>query len=128
MPPKKTKPKIRRKKDVQRIYTFLKALHKLKSDEFGVVTSYLSDEGTQELSACVRNSICSELIPEKHRNKLKQQLWANRKDIRYISKKCNSVEKRKKKLPKIGGNIGLIISAVLPILMNILGKKILGKK
>lgn len=115
----------KKKKDIQRVYTFLKTIHGLKPGQFEVLSSYLSDEGTQELSACVRNSICSELIPKKKRNKLKEKLWAAKKDLRYISKKSNNLEKRRKRLPKIGGNIGLIISSVLPILLQILGKKLL---
>lgn len=125
MSPSKTsnvKPKKMSKKVATKTLNFLKIIHKLKPADFSTLSTYLSDEGTEQLAQCFKNALYSEDIPDKIRNKLKKALWNQKNDVRYIAKKTNSVKVKRLKLPKLGGSISLIIAAVLPILMNILTK------
>lgn len=117
---KKQKMTKARKKELKATYEYLKVIKKLKAKEFESLVPYLSDEGTEQISRCISNVICREDIPERTRKRLKKALWNHKSDIRYLAKRSNPASGKRKRLPKIGGNITDIISTVLPILISLL--------
>lgn len=109
------------KKHLGKVYNFLRVIQKLKPHQFEILIPYLSDDGIEELSKCVKNAICSEHISDKNRSKLRQALWKHKRQIRYIAQKGNPTSMKRKKLPIIGsGNVTDIITTALPILVSLL--------
>lgn len=111
------------KKKALKFYTLLKVLHKLNGADFNTISQYLDEEAYSILSECIHNSICSQSVDAKTREKLKNILWSKKDKVRYLADKNKSFKKKKKIIPQIGGNIGLIIASVLPMIYNFLKDK-----
>lgn len=111
------------KKKALKFYKLLNALKKLGPSDFGAVSQYLDKEAYAILSECIHNSICSQTIDSKTREKLKKNLWSKKNAIRYLADKSKSYQRKKKLMPQIGGSIGLIIASVLPLVYNFLKSK-----
>lgn len=98
---------------------FLSVIKGLKEKDFKTMMPYLNNEACNLLSECIHNSLCNMAISPSRRKKLREALWEKKKVLRYIAKSSNKVDRKRKLLPQLGGNLGLIISAVLPILMRL---------
>lgn len=107
----------------ERYISFFTAVKNLKQKDFQTIIHYLNDEACNLLSECIHNSLCNNSIPSTQRKKLREILWDKRGVLRYIAKSSNNIHRKRKLMPQLGGNIGLIISAVLPILMRLFSKK-----
>lgn len=120
---KKTAKSSLTKKKALKFYSLLKVLKKLNSQEFILLSQYLDEDAYAVLSECIHNSICSQSIDSKTRTKLKEMLWSKKAKVRYLADKSKPFKKRRKIMPQIGGNIGLIIASVLPMIYNFLKSK-----
>ena len=109
-----------------RFYNLLKVLQKLNAHDFNIISQYLDENAYQILTECIHNSICSQSVDVKMREKMKKILWSKKAKVRYLADKSKPFKKKRKLMPQIGGNIGLIIASVLPMIYNFLkSKKIL---
>ena len=111
------------KKKAVKFYNLLKVLQKLNGGDFNIISQYLDEQAYNILSECIHNSICSQSIDVKTRDKLKKALWSKKTKIRYLADKSKPYNRKKKIIPQIGGNIGLIIASVLPMIYNFLKSK-----
>lgn len=103
-----------------KFYELMTILKKIKSKDFNILSKYLNEDAVNIVSDCVRNSICSRDIPDPMRKKLRAALLSKKNYVRQIANSSTSTVKRRKLIPQIGGNIGLIIASVLPIVYNFL--------
>jgi uncharacterized protein YjaG (DUF416 family) len=106
--------------NVVKILEFLKVIRRVPTDDFKVLVKYLNDDACNMLSECIHNSLCSSALSDLKKKKLRDALWKHKTQLRFLSKGKTNMKKKRDILPQIGGSIGLIISAVLPILMNML--------
>lgn len=113
---------LTKRKAVQ-FYNLLKVLQKLNGRDFNILSQYLDEGAYQILTECIHNSICSQSIDVKLREKLKNALWSKKAKVRYLADKSKPFKKKRKIMPQIGGNIGLIIASVLPMIYNFLKSK-----
>lgn len=111
------------KKKAVKFYNLLKVLEKMPSADFGVLSQYLDEDAYQILTECIHNSICSRSVEPKVRERMRKLLWSKRNKIRYLADKSKPFGKKKKIIPQLGGNIGLIIASVLPMIYNFLKTK-----
>lgn len=116
------KPSLTKKK-AETFLKFLKVLEKLKKNDLVILSHYLDKDAYNILSECVHNAICSKSIDDKTKDALKKALWSKKSQIRYLADKTKPLSKRKKIIPQIGGNIGLIIGSVLPMIYEFLKSK-----
>lgn len=119
----KNKKKVskKHKKHLSKVYNFLRVIQHLKPHQFDILIPYLSDEGIDQLSECMKNAICSEHISEKSRNRLRKSLWKYKGHVRYIAQKGNSTKAKRQKFPIIGGSaVTDVITTALPILVSLL--------
>lgn len=116
---KQTKSNITRQK-VEKYVDFLSTIKGLKEKDFKTIIPYLNNDAFNLLSECIHNALCNNCIPSASQKKLREALWEKKKMLRYIAKSSNNIDRKRKLIPQLGGNLGLIISAVLPILMNLL--------
>ena len=110
----------------QKTIPFIHALCKLTDEERQGVIKYLNKDGRDAIYECVRNCIYNKSISKEKRFELKKSLQSKSKIYKYLAKPGNSsVRKRKVLLQRqTGEGLGLILSALLPILLSaILPKK-----
>lgn len=119
---KLTKTKLTKKKAIK-FYNLLKVIEKLSSSDFNILSQYLDEKAYDILSECIHNTICSKSIDDKTRTNLRKVLWSKKNKIRYLADKTKPFARKKKIIPQIGGNIGLIIGTVLPLIYNFLRSK-----
>jgi hypothetical protein len=106
------------KKKLKKAYPLVKLLAKLCADDRKVVVEYLNDEAHEVLCECVHNGLNNRGIVG-DRKKLCQGTIKCKEDLRYISSEKRPLKQRRKKLIQHGGSvIGLILSAVLPLLAS----------
>lgn len=119
---KSPKTKLTRKKAIK-LYNLLKVIEKLSTSDFNILSQYLDENAYNILAECIQNTICSQSIDEKTRSNLRKVLWSKKSKIRYLADKSKPYSRKKKIIPQIGGNIGLIIGTVLPLIYNFLRSK-----
>jgi hypothetical protein len=111
-------------KKLKKAFPLLKVLSKLPDQDRTTLIEYLNGDATNALCECVHNAINNRQISGRHQ--LCSKALRSKDDLRYISKNhTKSKQKHKlKKLIQVGGSpIGLILSAVLPLLASALFKK-----
>jgi len=101
----------------------LDALSKLKTKQLIEIITLLDKDTIAALCECIYNAIFTNLnIPKKKQKKIKSKFSTpeSRKNIKIITKKSSSLNKKRKALQQEGEGISLIISTLLPLLANIL--------
>lgn len=120
------KPTLRKKltvKNAMNIYNFLQAVKKMSESDFKTITPYLNDDGCRILSDCMYNSIFSDGVADDMKNNLRKALSSKKEIIRKLARYNKSFKYHRKNLPQFGGNIGLIVSSVLPLIISFLKSK-----
>lgn len=87
------------------------------------VLTYADDNAVLALCECVQNALTNpNVLSKEQRDYLKTKLNGQKKQIRdFVRPKLSSKQRRRKGI-QLGGSLGLIISAVLPFLTNLLFK------
>ena len=103
---------------------FVKALNKLTPTERKTLIELLGDEAIDTICETIAN-ICynsNNQIKKKKRKLLCNAFKKKEKDIEKLSNRSIDVAKRRKILNKsqIGAGLGLVLSAALPLLSNLL--------
>ena len=93
---------------------FMKSLKKLSAGERKDLIAKLSDKAIDDFSEIVYNLInCDFGLSEKRIKNLKHHLKPCQKDLKFISNKQNSINKRRFRLKKqAGSGIGVLLSAL----------------
>jgi hypothetical protein len=99
----------------------LKLLNKSKSPNREIILNHLDDRGVHFICEIIHNIIHSKLRLSKKREKnLREKLINNKKSFRYLSKKANNINKKRKLIKQNGAGIGLLLSAALPFAIQLL--------
>ena len=117
--------KISKKASLQKKFEFYKVLHKLPQNVFRHIIEHLDNDSVDLICECVYNVLYTDLkLSTKTKNALKNKLHKHccLKNLKMISNKKLSVSKRKKALMQEGEGIGLILSAIIPLLTKLFMK------
>ena len=113
------------KNQLRKIFPLLKVLNRLKPDDLTVILEFLNTRGCEAVCDCVKNAIHNQHISTKNKKKLKKRLVKDKQIYYRLIKGRKASKQKQKKLVQVGGSaVGLIISAVLPVLAQYLFKKI----
>jgi hypothetical protein len=117
-----------KKKKLRQILPLLKTLQGVKpQDNRSVLLSHLDDEACEAMYETLYNVMANEKIGPATRKKLRKKLWAHQEPMNFLTKngKRYSPKLKRKKLAAMGGNpLGLILSAAIPFITDLL----LGKR
>ena len=104
------------------LYLLLKQLPSKKRTE---LLQYLDEESAESLYEAVHNILTNPIIGPTQRRRLYRVLKPHKVTLRYLGDKRKSKKQKRQKLAQIGGNpLALILSTAIPILTEILMKKI----
>lgn len=106
------------KKKWRRVHALCEVLAKLTDTERKALLEFVSDEGCEALSLCVYNVLHNDKIP--NRAKLRDALVKDKDVFRYLGSRRGSIKNKRKKFVQVGGQLGVILSTVLPLLANYL--------
>lgn len=117
---KRLKTKKHGKNITKKTIPLIHALCKLSDDERHGVIRYLNKEGREAIYECVANCIYNPSIPVPKRAEVRGKLAAKSSVYKYLSKPGNSEVKKKRLIQQrqTGQGIGVILSAVLPLLAS----------
>jgi len=100
----------------------LKQLQHLDNKKLRHYIAHVDKDGIESLCECVFNTIYTELpLDSTHKNNIKKSLKSkkSKSNIKIISKKQNSIRKKRAALLQEGKGLGFIISALAPLLANL---------
>jgi len=105
---------------LKKIVPFIKTMSKLRKNDLTNVLSHLDDDGVNMLCECIYNCISGNKLSTQKQKKLKRALRGKKHLYRYLSKKGNSLRVKRKLLPQIGGALPLILTTVLPVVVDLI--------
>lgn len=109
------------RKKIAQILPLLQTLKDTKPGQRGLLLGHLDNPTTENLCEAVCNVLRNNSVPGKQQNKLRRALAPHKLTLRGIADKKKSVKSRKKKLVQLGGfPFTAILSAAIPLLMNLL--------
>lgn len=114
------------KKQLAQILPMLKLISDSDDSTRDSIIKHMSDDTCQVLSGCVHNAIHHKGIGR--RSEIYQTFKKNPNDLRYVSNFNKPVHLRKKRLKKFGSGLGLIVSAVLPVIIEFIANQFSKKK
>lgn len=103
-----------------------RALNELNTPSLTHVLKHIDANGIESICECIYNTIYTDLsIPKSKSLKIRRNLAnaQSKRNIKIITKKLNSTERKRRALIQEGKGIGLILSTVVPLLANLLFKK-----
>jgi len=115
------------KKEKKKFLPLLKIIQKLPKEHVQHLINYLSDEAIDNICECVYNVVNVDLnLSKEKKKKLKKcihkECSVNR--LKCIMNKSQQISKRRKALSMEGKGLGLLLSAAIPFLTNLIfGKK-----
>ena len=84
----------------------IKTLKKLKAEDQVNIIRYLNSEAVDALGECFHNILSTNLkLKKQDKRRLKSKLPGNEKILKYIARKSNCPDKRRKKLLQTGNCI-----------------------
>ena len=84
----------------------IKTLKQLKAEDQVNIIRYLNSEAVDALGECFHNILSTNLkLKKQDKRRLKSKLPGNEKILKYIARKSNCPEKRRKKLLQTGNCI-----------------------
>ena len=84
----------------------IKTLKKLKAEDQVNIIRYLNSEAVDALGECFHNILSTNLkLKKQDKRRLKSKLPGNEKILKYIARKSNCPDKRRKKLSQTGNCI-----------------------
>ena len=106
------------RRQVARHLDLLKLLQRARPDQAQTILPHLDEEAHQMLFKCCFNCLNHPKIIQnaKLKRRIKEKLSDKKDLIRYLSKNNIKLEKRRAKVPQLGGSLSLILSTVLPLL------------
>ena len=97
----------------------IKTLKKLKTEDQIHIIRFLNTEALDIIGECFHNIISTQMkLKKKDKRKLKNKLPGNERIIRYVAKKSNCPEKRRRKLLQSGGFLTTLLSVAVPFLAS----------
>lgn len=104
----------------------IKGLKKLDTTELTHFIKHLDKNGIEHLCECMYNTIYTNLnLPKNKRRKIKAALNndRSRKNLGIITKKRSSIAKKRAALSQEGEGLGLILSAIAPLIASLFTRK-----
>lgn len=107
-------------------YVFLKTLNRLKPDERRDLMDRLTDKTVNDLSEVIFNGLKTDVgFSKTQKQNLKRKLNPFKRQLRIISNSDISLNTRRKVLKnQSGAGIGVIISALLPVISSLIANKL----
>jgi hypothetical protein len=109
------------KQKLRKAYPFLKIIAKLNQEDRQVILQYIDENAVGIIAECVLNAITNKAI--NNRKELRLETSGAKNICRYISNSKKKGTLKRKKIEKIGGSLGMILAAVLPLLAQFIGSK-----
>ena len=110
-------------KRLRKVLPFLQVLRELRPQQRSILLSHIDDESCEMVYEAVANVLKNSKVTSAQRRRLKKALEPHKKCLRtLISNKSSRSAKRKNLLAVGGFPIGMILSAALPLLLNLLTK------
>ena len=108
-------------KNRKKYLNLVKIVSKLKPEERSHIIPYLKTDSVEFLCECVHNVLYTD-IGIKNKNKIKQKLknQCSVHRLKTIASKSKSVAAKTEALRQEGKGLGVILSAALPFLINLL--------
>lgn len=114
--------KKQKAKKLLHLFSLLKQLPSKKRIE---LLQYLDESCVQNIYEAVHNILHNQSIDQKQQKKLKKALQPYKTVLRYLGDKRKPEKQKRLKLTQIGGNpLALILSAAIPIISELLMRKI----
>jgi hypothetical protein len=114
-------------KKIQNILNLFKFLTTQKKQNLSSALSFLDADSIEHISETIYNLLYNEKLKKsmtsKQKNKIVRSIKPNLKSFEYIAKKHFPVSNRKKKILQSGSGLGLILSALIPLIGSLLLKK-----
>jgi DNA gyrase/topoisomerase IV subunit B len=111
-----------KKNQMKKVYPLLELFSRLKEEDQAELLKHLNCEGCDGILECIHNALWNKDIEVGKRKLINTQLKDQHKTFRYLNKLEGDPKKRRSKLMQVGPGIGLIITAVLPILTEYVQK------
>jgi len=114
-----------KKKQLRNDLPFFKSLQKLPTDSLKHILQHMDDNSVDKICECVYNVLHTKLkFSSQKKKRLIRSLHEHccLKTLKTIGNKKVSVSKRRKALVQEGKGIGLILSAIVPLLTRLFMK------
>ena len=108
---------------LKKIFPLLNELSKLSEEKQLIIIPHLNETAFEALYECIHNALQNNKVSSKSRKILKKKLGAHKDKLRYIINNSGNAAAKKKKVIQMGSGLGLILSAILPLLSQFLFKK-----
>jgi len=109
-------------KNIRKAIPILQALCSLREPQRRIILAHVNDETCAYVCQAVDAVLHCETLTRHKKEKLKRLLSNNKKHYRYIAKKKNCMKKKKNILPHLGAGLGWLLSAAIPLLIQLLSK------
>lgn len=103
----------------------IRCLKKLDNKEFTHLIKHIDPSGIEHICECVYNAIYTDLkLPASKRRKIKAKFnnETSRKNLNLITKKRINIKRKRAALQQEGEGIGLILSAIAPLIASLFSK------
>lgn len=115
------------KRKIKEVYNLIQNLRKIPGNNLSFIIENLSDHSIDNICECVYNIIHTDLkLSKRKKNQLKKCIKENCSipRLKKISNKKIAISKRRKALSMEGKGLGLLLSAAIPFLTNLIfGKR-----
>jgi hypothetical protein len=109
---------------IKKYIPVLKLIKELQPKYQKILIPHLKDDVHDILCESIYNCLHSNKLSRQKRKLLKRALMSKKEKLRLLSNKRTSQQKRGQALTQLGGSLGLILSAVLPIVTDLIFKAI----
>ena len=116
--------------NIQQKLKFLKILKKLKPAEQEVIIGKLSEDGINELSEAVYNTLyCDMSMTKAARKRLRNKIFHFENDLRFIANKNKPWQSRQRKLQTQSGGaiVSTILGTVIPLVASLIANRLSSK-
>ena len=95
-------------------------LKSLKPAHRTIILDHLDAKSQRSIYDAIHKVITSRQVSNTHKNRLKRILAPHAADLRYLTDKHKQFNGKKKKLVQMGGQLGAILAAAIPVLLDLL--------
>ena len=111
---------ISEKKKFRQIYPLLNLLGRLNEADRQALLPFLSEPVYDAVTKCIRNAMTNDTLGSTNRGILKNAMDSNKTNFRAVINPKSSKRRRQKAIVQTGGQLGVILATVLPMLANLI--------
>lgn len=109
--------------DLNYFFPLLDVISRLCDEDRIIMLEFLNSEACTAMYECMHNGIYNKDIPLSERRGIQKAIRGEKAEFEYLARKRGSHIKKHKHLIKVGGNTGLILKSLLPVLAKYLKSK-----